>query len=179
MSDRLRGVPRLILMIVALAWLAACGEAAEPPSHLHIGGASPDTGRRLIHAYGCGACHVIEGIRGARGTVGPPLANYAERSLLAGILPNTPEHLVPWLLNPVAFDSQSGMPPMGLSEDEARHIAAYLYAQGGRTEIWPDGPPMPLRGREDAAPPAGDPLPAAPDGAGVTPRTRRLEFGGG
>ncbi|HEV7253476.1 MAG TPA: c-type cytochrome [Mesorhizobium sp.] len=167
------------LALVSASWLTACSESPEPPTYLHVAGGVAEQGHRLVHAYGCGACHVIEGVRGARGTVGPSLENYAERSLLAGILPNTPEHLVPWLINPVAFDPQSGMPPMGLSEAEARHIAAYLYTLGGeRTEIYPGGPPLALSGREEPVLQAGDQPTGGPDRADTTPRTRRLQGSG-
>lgn len=174
-----RKAPLAVLALASACWLAACGDSAEPPSYLRVGGGAPEQGLLLIHAYGCGACHVIEGVRGARGTVGPTLENYAERSLLAGIVPNTPENLVPWLINPLALDPQSGMPPMGISEAEARHIAAYLFTLGGeRTEIWPGGPPLALRGREEPVLQAGDQPAAGPDPAETTPRTRRLDLDG-
>ena len=37
-------------------------------------------------------------------------------------------YLVSWLLEPQRFAPHAAMPPTGLREDEARHIAAYLYA---------------------------------------------------
>ena len=41
-----------------------CGAAvAEMPQH----------GKELIQGYGCGACHMVPGVHGARGLVGPPL----------------------------------------------------------------------------------------------------------
>jgi mono/diheme cytochrome c family protein len=165
---------------LALSGLGACTEGSELPTYLRVAGGEPDQGRRLIHAFGCGTCHRIEGIRGARGTVGPPLADYAERSLLAGILPNTPRHLVPWLMDPPAFDPQTGMPNMGLTEPEARHIAAYLYSLGSaRTRVYPPYPPLELGGRAGQAPPDGGQSAAGQDPAETTPRTRFLERGAG
>lgn len=130
--------------ILIAAALSACN-ATEPPAHLRIAGAEPERGRSLIHSYGCGTCHTIEGVRGARGTVGPSLNDYAARNLLAGILPNTPGTLVSWLLDPVALAPRTGMPAMGLSEAEARHVAAYLYTLGAaRAQVYPSGPPLDL-----------------------------------
>jgi mono/diheme cytochrome c family protein len=173
----------LVLAAVAAlcaAVLGACGDAVEPPSFLRVAGGEPAKGRDLIYAYGCGACHTIEGIRGARGTVGPPLVDYAERALLAGILPNTPRHLVPWLMDPVALDPQTGMPAIGLTEPEARHIAAYLYTLGAeRTQVYPGGPPLELRGREEPVLRSGGQPGGGPDSADTTPRARFLERGAG
>jgi cytochrome c2 len=177
-------IARSLLVVACVAVCAAgqgaCSDAAEPPTFLRVSGGEPEQGRDLIYAYGCGACHTIEGIRGARGTVGPPLVDFAERTLLAGILPNTPRHLVPWLVNPVALDPQTGMPAVGLTDAEARHIAAYLYTLGAaRTEIYPGGPPLELRGREEPALQAGGQPAGGPDRADTTPRTRFIERGAG
>jgi mono/diheme cytochrome c family protein len=138
---------RRLRMATATAVLAlgACGEAVQPPTHLHVPGGEPARGRALIEAYGCGACHIVEGVRGTRGRVGPPLQAYAERRLLAGFLPNTPRFLVPWLVDPVAIEPRTGMPAVGVTVAEARHIAAYLYTLGDSTKVYPPDPPFDLR----------------------------------
>ena len=41
--------------------------------------------------------------------------------------PNTPDNMVRWLQNPPAIDPRSAMPNMGISEAQARDIAAWLY----------------------------------------------------
>lgn len=79
-------------------------------------------------AYGCAACHAIPGIRTPRGIVGPDLSGFARRSFIAGQLPNTPEVLVAFLQNPPALVPATGMTNVGLSLEDARRIAAYLYA---------------------------------------------------
>jgi mono/diheme cytochrome c family protein len=116
------------LVIVLLA-LAACSEA-EPPAHLAIPGADPDRGRALIAAYGCGSCHVVDGVPGANGQVGPRLENFANRTLLAGTFPNVPRFLVPWLEGPPDLKPETAMPDLGVSDGEARDIASYLYTLG-------------------------------------------------
>jgi cytochrome c2 len=116
------------LLIVALA-LAACGEA-KPPTHLAIPGADPARGRALIAAYGCGACHFVDGIEDADGQVGPRLENFANRTLIAGSFPNVPRVLVSWLMSPPSLKAETAMPDMGVAEAEARDIASYLYTLG-------------------------------------------------
>jgi cytochrome c1 len=78
----------------------------------------------LILAFGLFA---IPGIEGANASVGPPLYEMAERSLIAGNLPNTPDNLVLWIQHPQQIEPGSDMPEMGISEPVARDIAAYLY----------------------------------------------------
>ncbi|WP_173977924.1 cytochrome c family protein [Magnetospirillum sp. UT-4] len=87
----------------------------------------PERGRAVIARYECGACHRIPGITGARGKVGPPLAGFARRAMIAGTLPNRPEALLAWLRDPPAQVKGTAMPALGLSEQEAGDAAAYLY----------------------------------------------------
>jgi len=86
-------------------------------------------GRALVAsgAYGCAACHDIPGIRAPRGIVGPPLRGLAQRGFIAGELPNTPDVLVAFLRDPSSLVPATGMPNVGLTVEDARHIAAYLY----------------------------------------------------
>lgn len=84
-------------------------------------------GKAAIRRHGCGACHSIAGINDADGQVGPPLATIASRTEIAGVLPNQPDQMIRWLRHPQAVLPGNGMPDLGLSEAEARDIAAYLY----------------------------------------------------
>jgi putative membrane protein len=84
-------------------------------------------GKTLIRKYGCPACHVIPGVRGANGLVGPPLAGIASRSYIAGVVPNSPEAMVVWLQHPRMIDPLTAMPDMGVTPGDAQDIAAYLY----------------------------------------------------
>ena len=59
--------------------------------------------------------------------MGPPLAGIASRAYIAGVLPNEPDNMLRWLLDPRAVDSLTAMPATGLSESQARDVAAYLY----------------------------------------------------
>lgn len=113
--------------VAALAVLAACEEPAIPQG-MRIADGEAAAGAVLIRDFGCGACHAIPGITGARGIVGPPLDAFALRTYVAGIHPNTPENLVSWLIDPPAMAPETAMPDMGVTEQEARHMAAYLYS---------------------------------------------------
>ena len=79
----------------------------------------------MIH-YGCPTCHVIPGVPGAVGKVGPSLAALPQRSYLAGVLPNTPANLEQWVMHPQKFQPGIAMPEMGVSPADARQIAAFL-----------------------------------------------------
>lgn len=71
---------------------------------------------------------MIPGVPGARGLVGPPLGDVVSRVYVAGVLNNTPDNLVRWISDPKAIDERTAMPNVGVSESEARDIAAYLYS---------------------------------------------------
>ncbi|HEX7072900.1 MAG TPA: c-type cytochrome [Hyphomicrobiaceae bacterium] len=110
--------------------ISACDASREPPPHLRIEGGDATVGRQLIVNNGCGTCHVIPGVPGAIGMVGPPLNDFAQRTVLAGTYPNVPRWLVPWLMDPPALQPATAMPNLGLSAEEAGHIATYLYTLG-------------------------------------------------
>lgn len=118
-------------LLPALVVLAAC--APDRPERVA-------RGAEAIASYGCGACHVIPGVERARGRVGPPLTDFAERAYVAGRVVNTPENLVAWIRVPDSVEPGTAMPTLGVSEEEARDIAAYLYAATGDRL----GPPHPL-----------------------------------
>lgn len=105
--------------------LAGCGPPEVPAAQRVVGG-DATVGHRLIAAHGCATCHMVPGRRWPQGRVGPPLAGFATRGYIAGILPNTPENLVHWLRDPTGVAPRTAMPDLGLNEAEARHIAAFL-----------------------------------------------------
>lgn len=121
----------VLLGVGALAALAGCdaGQATRP--YLAIPGANAAHGKQLISSYGCGACHVVPGVDGARGLVGPPLLYFSQRTMVAGELPNTPENLAHWIQHPREVEPKTAMPDLGLSLDQANDIVAYLYSLSG------------------------------------------------
>jgi cytochrome c2 len=91
-------------------------------------GGEPDRGRTVMVRYGCAGCHTIPGVRGAQGHVGPNLAHVGDRLYIGGVVTNTPDNLVRWIVNPRAIDPKTAMPVTGVTPDEARDAAAYLYS---------------------------------------------------
>jgi cytochrome c2 len=91
------------------------------------GGGNARSGRIEIRRYGCNACHDISGVPGARGLIGPPLDGISQRYYIAGELPNTPDNLMRWIQHPHAVEPHTAMPEMGVTEQDSRDIAAYLY----------------------------------------------------
>lgn len=96
---------------------APTADASLPDAH---------RGKLALTQYGCHACHLIPGITGSRVHIGPPLAGLASRTLIAGKLRNTPDNLVRWIRTPQLFDPRTAMPAMGVTERDARDMAAYL-----------------------------------------------------
>lgn len=105
--------------------LAACDEQRQMV-WADFGG-HPRRGVALIERNGCGSCHIIPGVDGAEGLVGPPLIKIGRRVYIAGVLRNKPDNLITWLRSPQKVVPGNAMPDMGLSEQDARDIAAYLY----------------------------------------------------
>lgn len=84
-------------------------------------------GRIALTQYACASCHRIPGIPGSDVHVGPGLDQYAERRYIAGYLPNSAENLAFWIRFPQHVKPLSAMPEMGVSDADARDMAAYLY----------------------------------------------------
>jgi len=104
--------------------LQACSRGSNGiPSDL----GDAERGRVALAGFGCGACHQIPGIRGARGSVGPPLTMFARRSYIAGQLVNSPDNLVRWIMDPQGVEPGTAMPNLGVVPVVARDMAAYLY----------------------------------------------------
>lgn len=117
---------RACVVIVALL-LAACGRIDDERLAAEMTGGDPGRGRLTIDKYGCGTCHTIPGVNGANGVVGPPLHRLAHRTYIAGHMPNTPANLTQWIRHPQHHERKTVMPEMGVTERDARDIAAYLY----------------------------------------------------
>jgi mono/diheme cytochrome c family protein len=92
----------------------------------------PARGKELLRGFGCRSCHLIPGVRGPGGNVGPPLTRWAERQFITGRLVNMPSELVAWILNPPAIDPGTAMPAVGATHEQAEDMAAYLYTLGAR-----------------------------------------------
>jgi len=126
----------LWLALAALVALAGCKALAQAPaSEQPILTGDPAIGRVAFRTYGCHDCHVIPGVTGANSFVGPPLTAWAERGYIAGKLPNEPTYLVQWIRFPQAIEPGTAMPNLGVTEEDAIHMAAYLYTLH-RQQTW-------------------------------------------
>jgi cytochrome c1 len=112
------------LVFTCAALLAGCGD--DDNRKPYVGG-DAKIGKQLVTQYQCGACHKIPDVAGAGGQAGPDLEKFGRLSYIAGGIPNVPPRLVAWLRDPPALKPGTIMPAMGLTEQEARHMAAYLY----------------------------------------------------
>jgi cytochrome c len=127
----------LLLVILGLGFTAAIafdllwrGAHRYPVQPVwEIEGADAARGREAVQRFGCGACHVIPGVKQARGRVGPQLTDFSNQIYIAGMLANIPDNLVFWIQNPQEVNPATAMPNLGVSEEEARDIAAFLYSQ--------------------------------------------------
>jgi cytochrome c oxidase subunit II len=121
------GVQPSVLPAVSPAPVPGAPAPANPPQQAP-GGGDPTVGAMLIPQKGCGGCHIIPGIAGASGTIGPNLGGVASRTRIAGgALPNNgPDDLKAWIMNPPALKPGTIMPNLGLTDQEATNIVAYL-----------------------------------------------------
>ena len=121
---------RMIPALFVLLSLCACNgqqEGSHNTASQMTGGGNAEAGMADMRKFGCSGCHTIPGIEGAHGLVGPPLNQFADRIYIAGRLPNTPENLMLWIQKPQQVVPNNAMPDMGISEQDSRDIAAYLY----------------------------------------------------
>jgi cytochrome c len=124
-------------LLLVLLCVGACGGEARESQILAITGGDALAGKAAIAKFGCGSCHVIPGVERARGLVGPPLTDFAWRAYIAGRSTNTPSNLEAWIRLPDSVEPGTAMPTLGVSQQEARDIAAYLYLETGTRQLGP------------------------------------------
>lgn len=135
-ADRARGADTVIVTSVlaavaiaaGLSWYGIDQSAQNRAVARALTHGIPDHAPTLFTRYGCAGCHTIPGAPGADGQVGPDLSGLKNRVYIGGVLRNTPDDLVHWIVNPQRFSPHSAMPVTGISETEAKDVAAYLYA---------------------------------------------------
>jgi len=119
----------LIAISTALLLLSACNQSATTAAASLVAGGDPQRGMSAISRYGCGSCHTVAGITSAHGLVGPPLTGVRDRMYIAGMLTNRPDNLIHWIRDPKSVNPKTAMPVLGLSQQDAADIAAYLYSR--------------------------------------------------
>ena len=117
----------LLIGLVATLSLLGCRDDERFAKAAELTGGDPHKGQAAIRMHGCSSCHTIPGVDGADALVGPSLDHVASRGYIGGVLPNNPDNLIRWILDPPGVDPQTAMPNLRLSEQDARDIAGYLY----------------------------------------------------
>jgi len=127
-STRPRWPQRAVLdrSAIALAFLSS-GCDMQKAEYAQVTEQSALRGRALITQYQCGSCHAIPGVANARGVTAVSLAGFSRRSYIAGRIPNQPDALALWIIDPHAQISASTMPTLAVSPEQARDMAAYLW----------------------------------------------------
>jgi cytochrome c oxidase subunit 2 len=112
------------------AWVAHMQTLSGKPGGAAQGGNQEYAqGEKLFTGKGCIACHSMAAVNAPKGMVGPNLANIGSRShLAAGTLKNTDENLARWIRDPQGIKKGVLMPNLGVTEDEAKALVAYLRA---------------------------------------------------
>ena len=116
-----------VSVCMAAGLISGCKGGPTPPPYTVATSGSADRGKETIVAYKCGKCHTIPGVRDAQGVFGPPLMSLSRRSYIGGNFPNNADNLVHWVMSPQSMKPRTAMPELGLSEPQARDVAAYLY----------------------------------------------------
>ena len=126
-----RKVSLLVAVILAIGGLTCFILLFQWPGErgpiVTVAGGNMQRGHRVIVEYGCSGCHTLAAVRQATGRVGPKLEDLGEQVYLAGVLPNQPENMVMWLMNPRELSPQTAMPDLDVTEQDARDIGAFLY----------------------------------------------------
>jgi cytochrome c1 len=116
-----------VLSVISLSFVGGCARRNSDEAAQSVTGGNPSNGRRLLYSYACGSCHTIPGVGEAEGTIGPPLRGFGSRFYIAGVLQNTPDNLFRWIAQPQEVQPGNAMPDLGVTQEQARDMAAYLY----------------------------------------------------
>jgi cytochrome c len=121
-----RNGPRMLRIALVSACVGLLPEHGALAAPQDIPG-NPQNGKQLIAQFGCGSCHLIPGVKNADALVAPPLNSWRSRVYIAGLLRNTPDNLQRWIQHPQEVLPNNAMPDMGISDEQAQDIVAYLY----------------------------------------------------
>jgi cytochrome c2 len=131
-------------------YLSPLDEAQSDDAATVLAGADPVRGRELMDLKGCGLCHRMSGVAPLRAGMLPAGVVPTDMPRAVRLAPDLrfardrwrASSVVRWLVDPHAVKPDTLMPTLGLGEDEARAIAAYLL----RTPLGPEEhPPVPAR----------------------------------
>ncbi len=134
------------------AWAVAARQPAEVATQVSAQSPLVQEGSQLFISKGCVNCHAVQGVN-TYNRVGPDLSHIGSRtSIAAGMLENTPENMIRWLRYTDTVKPGVAMPNLGLTQEEAEALTAYL-----ETLTLPDVDERSMMDLEDAAVPNGAP----------------------
>lgn len=112
------------------AWMEAQGRPAHAVTEAVDAAqvALIERGRDVFLQNACIGCHTVSGTH-ALGQTGPDLSHFgSRREIAAGMWGNTHAALTAWVQHPADLKEGSLMPNLGLSDQDAAAIAAYLLS---------------------------------------------------
>jgi putative membrane protein len=123
-SPRARRATSIAAGLVAIALTTGC-DGSRATARRFTGGDVNAGAPRCARTDATRATR-FPGVPSATATVGPPLAGLASLVYVAGAT-NPPDHLMRFIQHPRQVRAGTPMPESGVSERDARNIAAYLY----------------------------------------------------
>lgn len=118
----------LVSTLALVLIISGCGLlTSSQDARVEETGGNIARGEDLMRTHGCVACHSVPGMGSVNSGYGPDLDGFADRRLIGGTAENEPETLIEFLMAPQSVVPGTGMPTLGLTEDEARDIASWLY----------------------------------------------------
>jgi mono/diheme cytochrome c family protein len=116
--------------------LAAYLYTEEPPKERNVPwrGGEIDTGKALFVSRGCRACHTIGASPTTKVLRAPDLAGLGNK--VRG------DWLFEWLKSPREYDPDTRMPKLELSDDDIRHLVAFLLSQREGAKVVAAAPPF-------------------------------------
>jgi cytochrome c oxidase subunit 2 len=82
-------------------------------------------GKAVFAGSACVGCHTIKGV--SAGVLAPDLTHFGSRAMFgAGMWPTTPENVAEWVKDPQRLKPGVKMPTLGLTDEQAKAVAAYL-----------------------------------------------------
>lgn len=104
--------------------ICGCDQKQRQTASALTHGGNPDAGRHEIEYYGCASCHIVPGVAGAQGLIGPSLQGVENRNYIGGVVQNSPDKLIRWIQNAPSLNPKTAMPDLEIPDQPARDIGA-------------------------------------------------------